>query len=205
MKLLKVVISFLALVSLQIAAAQWLHVPPPVEAKMTAVMVGGGVPVAAASCTDITGPGGSSADYGDYAEDSSGFNIAQKVKYAGSSCSIGSVVVELAKASADVAIKLQVWTTADKSTGSQVGGDSDTQTVTSGSFGAYSTFTWATNKPTPSDDYYIHIVKTVDSTRILVPRRASATYEDTNYDYWAGANTASADVNFDWSFSVNYD
>lgn len=33
MRLIKILIAFVALVSLQIATAQWLHVPPPVEAK----------------------------------------------------------------------------------------------------------------------------------------------------------------------------
>ena len=45
MKLLKVGIAFIALVSLQIAAAQWLHVPPPVEAKNLMIFTAG-MPVA---------------------------------------------------------------------------------------------------------------------------------------------------------------
>jgi hypothetical protein len=45
MKLIKILTALIALASLQIAAAQWLEVPPPVEAKM--LMVQGGVPVVA--------------------------------------------------------------------------------------------------------------------------------------------------------------
>jgi hypothetical protein len=52
MKLLKILISFIALVSLQIVAAQWLNVPPPAEAKM--LMMQGGVPVAAGGCTTVS-------------------------------------------------------------------------------------------------------------------------------------------------------
>jgi hypothetical protein len=67
MKLIKILTVFVALISLQIAAAQWLNVPPPVEARM--LMVAGPVPVTG-SCTtandsaifDFTG--GSSANVG---------------------------------------------------------------------------------------------------------------------------------------------
>ena len=52
MKLLKILSVFLFLVSLQIATAQWINVPPPVEARMNAVFAGGGVPVAVAACAD---------------------------------------------------------------------------------------------------------------------------------------------------------
>lgn len=69
MKLLKASIAFIALVSLQIAAAQWLHVPPPVEARGL-MMVGGGVPVAGGSAAtgnyrpnaDISHPGWGDGD-----------------------------------------------------------------------------------------------------------------------------------------------
>jgi hypothetical protein len=44
MKLIKILTALIALASLQIAAAQWLEVPPPAEARM--LMVQGGVPVA---------------------------------------------------------------------------------------------------------------------------------------------------------------
>ena len=54
MKLLKTITAFIALVSLQIAAAQWLNVPPTVEARMMMV-VGGGVPVVASFCDDCSG------------------------------------------------------------------------------------------------------------------------------------------------------
>ena len=56
MKLIKILTSFLALIALQIAAAQWLDVPPPAEARI--LMVTGGVPVVAAAsgaCTSCTG------------------------------------------------------------------------------------------------------------------------------------------------------
>jgi hypothetical protein len=45
MKLIKILTAFIALASLQIAAAQWLNVPPPAEAR-NLMVVGGGVPVA---------------------------------------------------------------------------------------------------------------------------------------------------------------
>ena len=54
MKLLKILTAFATLVALQIASAQWLHVPPPVEARMTAVVVGGGVPAESGGCSTPT-------------------------------------------------------------------------------------------------------------------------------------------------------
>ena len=42
MKLIKILTAFVALASLQIAAAQWLNVPPPAEAR-NLMVVGGGV------------------------------------------------------------------------------------------------------------------------------------------------------------------
>lgn len=54
MKLLKILTAFATLVALQIAAAQWLNVPPPVEARGL-MMVGGGVPVVAGCTTPNTG------------------------------------------------------------------------------------------------------------------------------------------------------
>jgi hypothetical protein len=44
MKLIKILTSFIALASLQIAAAQWLNVPPPAEAKNLMIFTAG-VPV----------------------------------------------------------------------------------------------------------------------------------------------------------------
>ena len=49
MKLIKILTAFIALASLQIAAAQWLEVPPPAEAKNLMVFTAG-VPVAAEVC-----------------------------------------------------------------------------------------------------------------------------------------------------------
>ena len=52
MKLIKILIAFVALASLQIAAAQWLNVPPPAVAR-NLMVVGGGVAGGASwSCTD---------------------------------------------------------------------------------------------------------------------------------------------------------
>ena len=64
MRLLKIISAFLALVSLQIADAQWLNVPPPVEARMTAVFAGGGVPVGGTPATGNYRPNADSANTG---------------------------------------------------------------------------------------------------------------------------------------------
>lgn len=54
MKLLKITIAFIALVSLQIAAAQWLNVPPPAEARNLMVVGGGVVSAPSALCSSCT-------------------------------------------------------------------------------------------------------------------------------------------------------
>ena len=53
MKLIKILTAFIALISFQIAAAQWLNVPPPAEAR-NLMVVGGGVPVAGSSKVSFT-------------------------------------------------------------------------------------------------------------------------------------------------------
>jgi len=52
MKLIKILTAFIALASLQIAAAQWLHVPPPAEAKNLMVFTAG-VLVSAPACATV--------------------------------------------------------------------------------------------------------------------------------------------------------
>jgi hypothetical protein len=54
MKLIKILTAFIALVSLQIAAAQWLNVPSPAEAR-NLMVVGGGVPVASGQAASYAG------------------------------------------------------------------------------------------------------------------------------------------------------
>jgi hypothetical protein len=54
MKLIKILTAFIALASLQIAAAQWLNVPPPAEAKNLMVFTAG-VPVVAGSGIEVIG------------------------------------------------------------------------------------------------------------------------------------------------------
>ena len=53
MKLIKILTAFIALASLQIAAAQWLNVPPPAEAKNLMIFTAG-VPVVGSSKVSFT-------------------------------------------------------------------------------------------------------------------------------------------------------
>jgi len=57
MKLIKILTAFIALISLQIAAAQWLNVPPPAEAKNLMVFTAG-VPVVGGSNPSFTAVNG---------------------------------------------------------------------------------------------------------------------------------------------------
>jgi hypothetical protein len=160
----------------------------------------GSTVAAGASCTDLDALDCSNCDYDTVG--ASGYG-SQKIKYE-SGCTIGSAVVELAHAGTAVNVHLEAWTTADES-GAQIGGDSDTQLVDSNQYNNFETFTWASNKPTPSSDYFLHVKNEDGSNNLLIIYDTDEnTYEDTNYDYYTSTGTeVTGDV--DLSFQVNYE
>lgn len=87
--------------------------------------------------------------------------------------------------------KVQFWTDNAK-VGSQIGGDSDTQTCS----GWPVTFTWATNMPNLTSDAYMHIV-IVSGTQNAIGLNTSVTsYEDTNYDFVRDGSDMDKDMVF---------
>jgi hypothetical protein len=176
-----------------------------VDARMNMVQVAGGVPVAGVTCTNITSPGGSGTDYDDFnaSKANADYNSAQKVSFSQTGCKVATITMELAKGGSDVEVHLELWTTADKAAGSQIGGDSASVTVNNGSYGAFFSFDFA-SKPEPTGDYFIHVVKTIDATQVLLIKRAEW-YGGTNYDIWVGPTGTVTDQNTDAGFSVTYE
>lgn len=156
------------------------------------------------SCTDL-----SQTSSNDYWSIASATHASQKIKYE-SGCTLGSATVELYRATSDVGVHLEVWDHEDRSDvgASQIGGDSDTQTVSATAAGTFYTFTWASNKPTPTADYFLHVIYESGSGTLYRRTHTDETlYEDTDYDIWYGSD---GDVNeqgsnSDMSFTVNYD
>jgi len=131
-------------------------------------------------------------------------NQCQKVKYAGASCTIGSATVEMYYDTSSGDAHLEVWDGEDMSTASQIGGDSSTQTINTSSAATF-TFTWSANKPTPSADYFLHIIQDGANNLKFTTNTGVSTYEDTDYDAWQGNDGSVIDIDRDAIFSINYD
>jgi hypothetical protein len=96
---------------------------------------------------------------------------------------------------------VEVWTSADRDLGTKLGDSSDIQTVTSSGYGNIEIFTFAINKPTPTGDYFIHVIRNSGSSLILIYR--TTPYEDSSYTYFNGDN-GNNNSSHDLNFGVNY-
>ena len=161
MKLLKVLTAFIALVSLQIAAAQWLHVPPPVEAR-SLMMVGGGVPVAADGCATAKDGDNTSATY---TSSNQFLGREDVILYlgdsfvAGSSYTVCAVEIQAYKVNSPTfLIKAAIFTDSSGSPGSLIGtasGTLDTSTITATTTGEKYTLTGLSADVTSGTTYWV--------------------------------------------------
>ena len=153
--------------------------------------------VSTASCTDISNSYDASND--DYWSNSSD-NISQGVKYE-DTCTIDSVTLNLEYSSASTG-HVELWTSEDMSEGTQIGGDS-AEVTTIETRGNYE-FSWSSNKPAPSADYFIHFVGDAGAKWFSTTDGA---YEGSDYKAWRGSDGSVTGLgdSQDFIFAVDYE
>ena len=152
------------------------------------------------TCTDLANI--TRDDYWNFGYD----NMAQAIKYGGG-CAIDKVGI-LIEPIGNITVHVEIWTTADKSLGTQIGGDSDSRDFNYSGTYTMEDFTWSSNNPTPTGDYFIHVAVSAGTASDLKWGSASGgtAYEDTNYDMWRGNDGSVAEISgdVDAGFTVTY-
>ena len=196
MKLIKILTAFIALASLQIAAAQWLNVPPPAEAR-NLMVVGGGVPVAGASLKDSnTAATATLRQVGRYAPYLyTGGNFA-----AGSSYTLSSVKVSIYRTgTATGTIVAHIWaTSAGAPTGSPLQTSNAVNRSTIPTSSTMVEFTGFTQAITSGTEYCIILQASVvngDETVDLEFSSGGGAYVNEQYNDADGTTPFSADQN----------
>ena len=197
MKLIKILTAFIALASLQIAAAQWLNVPPPAEAKNLMVFTAR-VPVAGLSCNTTT-PVFQQTTRDAYNNlISSEWYSSQKIKNSASITICQASILISTDAATAKNVTVSVWSTTDES-GTKYGDGAVTSIPAVASYVWYD-FVFSGTKPNPTGDFFLHVDDTDhDGNHYWGKNTNVNSYEDTNYDSWRDGS----DMGNDGCFKIN--